>query len=95
MPHSLGHGMHLSFNGRVCVERHGATLEADVVQNIAQDGTLLKERVEGVEKNTGKDVKKVAADAGYHETLALKDLAEGGMQRIILMGAEVGKARNG
>jgi len=94
MPHAQGHGMHLSYNGQLSVSKEGVILEADVVSTPA-DGTLLTARVEGVEENTGKLVKKVVADAGYHSTKALYDLSHEGTQAIVPSGAEEGKARHG
>ena len=94
MPHAQGHGLHLSYNGQLSASTDGIILEADVAPTPA-DGTLLKARVNGVEENTGKKVKTVVADAGYHSTKALYDLSKDGTQAIVPSAADAGKIRHG
>ncbi len=68
MRHSGGHGIHLSYNGQLSVDDKGIIVGAEVVDKPADDGELLKEGVEVVERNTGKKVGKAVGDNGYYET---------------------------
>jgi len=83
MKHARGHGKHLSYNAQISVNKEGIIFEAEVSTKPADDGELLKERVKGVEKNTGKEVKKVIADTGYYETNAVKKITESGKRCIV------------
>lgn len=83
MRHSMGHGKHLSYNGQLSVDKNGVILETEVDVKVSEDGELLKARVQGVEKNTGKEVKVVVGDTGYYETNAIKELTESGKKCIV------------
>lgn len=83
MRHSRGHGKHLSYNGQLSVDKNGVILEAEVETKISDDGELLKDRIKGVEENTGKGVKIVAADTGYYETSVVKELMGSGIKCIV------------
>ncbi len=62
MKHYKG-GIKTSYNAQVSVSEEGAILEGDVA-NKEKDSKQLKERIEGVEGNTGKRVEKAGADSG-------------------------------
>ena len=93
MPHSGGHGKHLSYNAQLSVDQYGIIMEVDVVDKPSDDGELLRERVEGVEENVREEVKKVVADSAFFETNAVKELMEEGREVVVPSPVEVKRER--
>ena len=76
MRHSMGKGIHVSYNAQITADKNGIVVAADVTEKAADDGELLKASIEQTEKNTGKKVKTIVADAGYYETETLRQLSK-------------------
>ena len=72
MPHHR-YGKHTSYNAQLSVSEAGIILEADVTNEIS-DNHLLKDRVYGIEVNTGVKVEKIVADSGFYETNEVRAL---------------------
>lgn len=85
-------GIRTSYNAQISVSEEGVIIEGDVV-NEERDNKQLKERISGVEGNTGKRVEKAVADSGYYEIKELKGLMEEGYEVVVPSPKEVGKER--
>jgi transposase len=72
MPHPR-YGKHTSYNAQLSVSEAGIILETDVTNEIS-DNHLLKDRVNGIEVNTGVKVDKIVADSGFYETNEVREL---------------------
>jgi hypothetical protein len=91
MPHP-GHGKHTSYNAQLSVSGAGIIIEADVTNEVS-DNHLLKERVSGIEENTGIKVEKLSADSGFFETNKIKELMSAGREVVVPKGSDVKRAR--
>lgn len=91
MKHYKG-GIRTSYNGQISVSEEGIILEGDAV-NEERDNKQLKERIKGVEENTGERVKEVVGDSGYHEMNQLKGLIEEGYEVIVPNPRDISRGR--
>jgi hypothetical protein len=91
MPHPR-HGKHTSYNAQLSVSGAGIIIEADVTNEVS-DNHLLKERVSGIEENTGIKVEKISADSGFFETNEIKELMSAGREVVVPKGSDVKRER--
>jgi transposase len=83
MRHSGGHGRQLSYNGQVAVEGRNGFVIGAIMSNNSYDGNDLHDVLEEVKGNTGNEIERVVADAGYYSIGNCKSLVKSGIQVVI------------